>query len=303
MDNLDIKQVNKLFKEGQNDLKTSLFSLKFSPDYLSAVVHFTDAAKAYKKLGKLEESLNAYEHAIKCNKQLHESWAEGQNWIEMGNIYCFDLNEYEKGIECYNNASMSIKISGKIHSGIKVYSDVADRFIEKNNFELGLRMLIVDYNDTVDNLHEEIIRITLDEICNKMIDNYCKLEKFKEAIIFLNKHINIQKGISGEKKYKITKNYIKLGMLMIIVKEAYMIDNIINDMYSNYDSSCGDDIDDIRELSKAYNEINKQKFNYLITYAFSLFQNNLLKALKKAFDDKSLAVNNEIRIQERNVRA
>ena len=88
-----------------------------------------------------------------------------------------------------------------------------------------------------------------------------------------------------------------MGMLMIITNESYMVEKIINEMYGVYDSSCGDDIDDLRELLKAYNEYNKQKFNYCITYAFSLFNNNLLKAIKKVFEkrcEERVVLNEEV---------
>ncbi len=79
-------------------------------------------------------------------------------------------------------------------------------------------------------------------------------------------------------------------MLMIINNEAYMIDGIVNDMFAVYDSSCGDDIEDLKELYKSFSEVNKQKFNSLLSYSFSLFQNNLLKALKKSFDAKAALI-------------
>ena len=47
---MDEKECLKKIKAGQKDLKTGLFSFKFSPDYMSASENFTEAAKGYKKL-------------------------------------------------------------------------------------------------------------------------------------------------------------------------------------------------------------------------------------------------------------
>ena len=60
-------------------------------------------------------------------------------------------------------------------------------------------------------------------------------------------------------------------------------------MYSVYDSSCGDDIEDIKILFQYYNACNKQKFNSTITYSFELYENNLLKRLKSAFDKRFIS--------------
>jgi tetratricopeptide (TPR) repeat protein len=284
MEGIDLKSVDKLYKQAEKDLKTSFFSFKFNPDYLSAVVNFTDAGKGYRKHGKFKESIIAFDRAIQCNKKLHESYAESQNWLEIAEIYTFNLDDWANGFNSLKKASFSSKLTGRIHSGIRVYQDFASRLFGTNRFEPALQVFKEAYNDSKEHLHEEIIRVYLDEISNNLVDLYCQLEKFKDAIVFLDSHITLQKTF--DKKAKISKNYVKMAMLMIITNEAYMVDKIINEMYSVYEQSCGDDIEDTRELLKAYNECNKQKFNYGITYAFSLFSNNLLKALKKAFEKR-----------------
>jgi tetratricopeptide (TPR) repeat protein len=281
---MEIKDIDKLYKEAEKDLKTSYFSLKFNPDYLSAVVHFTDAAKGYRKLKRFKDSLNAFERAIECNTKLNESYAEGQNWLEMAEIYAFELNETSNWFNCLKKAAYYHKLTGRIHSGIRVLTEFSRKLLEANRYDMALQVLKEAYNDSKDNLHEDITKLSLEDVSNSIIDLLCQLEKFKDAIIFLDSHITLQKGF--DKKAKISKNYIKLGMLMIITNESYMVDKIINEMYGVYDQSCGDDIDDLKELLKAYTECNKQKFNYSISYAFSLFSNNLLKALKKAFEKR-----------------
>jgi tetratricopeptide (TPR) repeat protein len=287
MNNLNENSVNKIYNEGQNHIKTSYFKFKFSPDYLSAVSCFTDAAAGYRKLKMFNQSLQAYEDAIKCNKQLLESWQEGQNWQEMADICIFDMNDFTNGWNYLKNSSLSYKIAGKFTSGIKVYNDFAQRLIEINRSLDAVKILREAIDDCFEHTHDELIRISLEEVFNKILDVYCQIENFVNAIELIEKYIKLQKTLKNEAKHKISKNYVKLGMLRIIIGELYMSENLINDMFSSYDSSCSDDIDDLRKLNKCFKDGNKKEFNFLVTYAFSLFQNNLLKALKKSFD-KSL---------------
>jgi tetratricopeptide (TPR) repeat protein len=279
----NVKDLNKKFKEAQDCLKTSFFSLKFKPDYLGAVTSFTDVAKGYRFLKMWNESLKAFEEAIKCNKQLLESWAEGVNWNEMAEIYFLELKDYDKGWQCLKNASLSIKIAGKFHSGIKLYIDMVNKLQEKNEWKLCLMILTEAYKDCADQTHDELIRISLEEVLNKLIDIQCQLERYQDSVNLLEEYITIQRTIKEEPRHKITKNYIKLGMLRIIIDELYMAEKIIDSMFEVYDSSCGDDIEDLRKLCKSFKECNKKDFSFLITYAFVYYQNNLLKALRQTF--------------------
>jgi hypothetical protein len=279
--------VDKLFKKGQSELKTSFFSFKFSPDYLSAVNYFVDAAKGYKQLKMFKESIVAFEEAIKCNKKLLESWQEAVNYSEIADIYLFHLNDFNLGFNALKNSSLSYKLSGKFTSGIKIYLDFANRLKEtKNNFVAAEQILMEAYEDCKEHTHDELIRISLEETFTNLFDLLCQNDRMEKAIELIENYIKIQKSLKDEKKYKISKNFVKLGMLRIIINEAYMAENLIEEMYAFYSSDCSDDIDDLKKLIKAFKEGNKKDFTFLNTYAFSLFSNNLLKALKKKFDQK-----------------
>jgi tetratricopeptide (TPR) repeat protein len=290
------KRIDKLFKEAQNDLKTSFFSLKFSPDHLSAVVNFTDAAKSYRKIKLFREALKSFEEAIKCNKKLLEGWAEGQNYLEMAEIFLFDLGDEENGLKCLKNASYAIKITGKLSMSVKIYIEKADKLIENRNNQLALKILQEAFDDCKENTHDDLMRISLEEIFVKILDMLCSMEKFADAAEFIISYIKIQKNLKDEKKYKVSKNYLFLGLIRIIMNEAYLVDSIIDEMFSFYDNSCSDDIDDLKNSAKYFEEVNKAKIINLLTYSFSLFPNNLLKAFKKAYDRKEVAgISNQVR--------
>ena len=296
----NVAKANKLYKKGEDALKTSYFSFKFSPDYLSAVHYFQEAANEYKQIELYKESIKSYEEAIKCNKQLNESWAQGQNYNEMANIYIFKLNEFDKGWQYLQNACMSYKIEGKFSSGIKLYLDASNKLTENKKYNEASILLKSAFEDCAEQTQDELIRISLEESYSKLLDIYCCLENYPDAIRLVESYIKIQKSIKEEKKYKISQNYLKFAILNIINGEAYMAKHCIDDMYSCYDSSSSDDIDDLKKLINAFETVNKKDFDYLMTYSFSLFQNNLLKGLKKAFEKKIDQSSQYVNIQNEN---
>ena len=285
MDNT-ANSINKLFKKGQDALKTSFFALKFSPDHLTAVGYFTEAAHEYRKLKMYNEALLAFNEAIKCNKELNESWAQGQNYKEMAEIYINHSNNFNEGWKCLQSASLSFKISGKFTSGIKIYQDFAEHAVESKKFDHALKFLNTAFEDCLEHTHDELIRISLEEVFVKLTDLHCLMKHFEDAIIISEKYIQLQKQVKTEPKHKISKNYLKLGILRIIIDEIYMAEKIVDEMFSVYDSSCAEDIEDLKKLINSFKELNKKDFNFLVVYAFSLFGNNMLKALRNVFEER-----------------
>lgn len=295
MNSKEKQRIDKIFKEAQDDLKTSFFSLKFSPDHLSAVQNFTDAAKGYRKLNLFKQSLLAFEEAIKCNKKLLESWPEGQNNLQMAEIYLEELDDEINGIKHLKNASFAIKVTGKLSMSIKIYIDEANKLHDRTKFSLALKLLKIAYEDCKEYTHDELIRISMEEVYAKIIDILCGQESFAEAAELIDDFIKMQKTWKDEKKYKVSKNYLYLGLIRLIMNEGYLVDSIVDDMFAFYDNSCSDDIDDLRSAHKAFEEVDKNKIGNLIKYSFSLFPNNLLKAFKKAFDKKEISgISNQV---------
>lgn len=289
-----LNEINKMFKEGKSALKTSFFSLKFSPDFLSAVHYFTEAAKGYRKHKQFKQAIESFQEAIKCNKELLESWAEGSNNKEIAEIFLFDLLDYETGLQYLRRASMCYKIAGKFQSGLRIIIDAAKRLIEVNQKDLACKLLLEVFEDCCDNTEDQLNVITFEEVVPVIINLLCELNKFNEAVKILEKTIKIQKTLKNEKKFKISRNYIKIAMLRLITGEDYLVDGVIEDMFSVYDSSCSGDIDDTKQLKNTFADLNNVNLNNLIQYSYSLYETNLLKALRKEFDKrKELAANQQ----------
>lgn len=283
---LNLNNLNKMMTKGKDELKTSFFSLKFSPDYLSAVGYFTEAGKGFRKLKMFNESLGAFTEAVKCNKHLNESWGEGQNLLEMAEICIFNLNDFSRGWGYLKNSSLMFKIGGKFTTGVKVYQDISLKLQELGRYEEALILLKEGFEDCIEQTHDQLIRISFEDVFVKLIDVLCALEKYTEAVEIMEKYIKSQLGMKDEPKHKVSKNYIKLAMLRIVINELYMAEHIIDQMYPVRDSNSSEDIEDLLKLINAFKTGNKKDFNFSMTCAFSLFQNNLLKAVRKVWDKK-----------------
>ena len=281
---MDEKECLKRFKQGQKDIKTGFFSFKFTPDYLSGASNFTDAAKGYRQLMLFEKSLEAYNQAIICNKKLSDHFSAGNCYIQIGEIYLFELANFEKGADALKEASYCYKVSGKYSHSIKIYTDIALKMMENTNYEDAEKILKIAFDDCSEHLEDELIRISFEDVFDKLLDVQCGLGKYKEAIQMVETFIEKETAISGANKYKISKNYIKLAMLRIAVGEIYMVEGIIPRMYQVSYEDTAEDVADLKKLVDSIETLNKKDFTFCMTCAFTLFQNNLLKAVQKAYE-------------------
>ncbi len=285
MNKLSFQECEKIFKKGESSLKTSFFSLKFSPDYISATSYFQEAAKGFLELKYFDKSIEAYVRAIECNKKQHDSWSEAQNYEEIAKILLFEKDDFTNGLKFLKQASYSYQVAGKSLVAPRLFMELATKLREKEKIKNATMLLQEAFNESYDSAHDELIRIMLEDIYLKLLDLYCLNEQYTLACEVAEKIVKVQIDYK-DKKNKITKNYSRIVMLRIIMNEEYLCQGIIDKMYACYDSSCADDIEDIKTLLQSYQTCNKQKFNSTITYSFELYETNLLKKLKAAFDKR-----------------
>jgi len=283
---ISLKETEKTYKKGVEALKTSFFKLKFEPDYLSGVSYFTEAGINYKKLKYFNEAINSFNQAIICNKKLSERWAEGKNQIELAEIYIYELKDNNQGLKCIEQAVIAYKIAGKFSMGIRIYIDFAEKCIINMNGELAMKLLKMSFEDCYEFTHDDLARITFEEGFTKLIDCFCLYGRHGESLDYVQKYLKMQLQMKDEKKKKITKNYLREIMLRLILKEDFLCDDVISQMYGSFDKTCGDDVEDARDLIKSFKELNTKKFNDLMKYSFDFFENNLLKNLRKAYETR-----------------
>lgn len=280
------KECDKKFKEGVNDLKTGLFSFKFSKDYLSAAANFTEAAKGYRKLKLINKSIQAFEKAAECNRELKDYWELGCNHLEMGEMQIFDLELLQEGMKNLKEASYQFHVAGKAQNAIKVFTDAANKFFLEKEYKKAEMLLRMAYDECTAHSEEEIIRISFDEVLNNLVEVYCASEDFPKAIATMGTYIAEQKKMAGVSKYKLSKNFMKYAILRIINGEAYLVEDIISQMWENKYEDTQEEVSDLRKLVKSIETLNKKDFNYCLNCAFSLFQSSLLKGLRKVYEKK-----------------
>lgn len=280
------KACDKKYKEGVNDLKTGLFALKFSKDYLSASQNFTEAAKGYRKLRLINKSIDAFQRACECNKHLKEHWECGCNYLEIAEMQIFDLELLEDGLKNLKEAAYHYHVAGKSQNAIRVFTDNANKFFIEKEYKKAEMILKLAYEECKDHSDDEVIRISFDEVVNNLVEVYCALEDYVQAIKLLGEYIQEQKKMSNVSKYKLSKNFMKFAILRIINGESYLLDDITSQMWDFKYEDTQEDISDLRKLVDSIEKLNKKDFNYCCNCAFSLFQSSLLKGLRKLYEKK-----------------
>ena len=270
------------FQKGKKALKTSFFSLKFSPDYTQAIDEFQLAAKGYLHLNLFKNSIESFLEASKCNKKITDYFSAGQNLLEISHIYFFNLSDLDSGLSYLQQSVKSLQMSGKFANSIKIITEIALKFMSNKELLSAEKILLLAYDECISNFQEKLVRISLEDVFNKLLDVECGLKKFIDAIKLTEKYVKNQIE-NNEEKYKINKNLMKLGILYIIINEDFKLDEIIGKMYQNNYEDTKEDASDLRKCANAVRESNKKEFNYCVSSAFTLFENNLLKGLMERY--------------------
>ena len=288
-----MEEAEKLYKTGIDDLKTSVFRLKFNADYVSAVGNFERSGKIFSDLGANDKAINSYFKAIECNKKLIESWGEGTNLLRIAEIYFFKKQDFKNGLKYLEESQISFKLAGKYHTSLKVFTDLSLKLQEtaqntnmQEYNDIALIVLRNAWEDLIQHLENDMMRINLDGLYSKLIDNYLSLDEksVNLAIQLTNEYIGIMNKIKETKKHKLINAFAKLLMLKLINKEINICDEIVEKARSSADGSTLEDIRDMELLLKAFKNKNSKDYNYQITYCYHLFERNLIKKLKISFD-------------------
>lgn len=280
------KNCDHLFKNGENKLKTSFFSLKFSPDYVGAVDDFTAAGKGYRQLGNSPKAIVSFKKAIECNHKMNDYYSEGNLYVSIAEIYFFDEKNPDLGIDMLNKASYAFQVAGKLSFAVKSFITTAERFMEKKEYDVAEKILKEAFNCCCSNPEEKLVGASFEQIYNKLLDVECGLNKWPDAINLTQQYIDSQLKYPERDGYRLSKTYMKLAILRIINNEDYLCESIYGKMYeTKYDDTITD-VSDLRKCIEAIKFLDKKKFTYCISSAFTLFENNLLKGLQTHYRKK-----------------
>ena len=106
--NITEKDAEEKFKEGQKAITKSFFKFKFSADYLEGSEKFREAGKLYRKLKNYPKSIESFNQAIMWYKKLNEYYESGNCYLEISEIYFFELNNEKNGIKKFKKCINSI---------------------------------------------------------------------------------------------------------------------------------------------------------------------------------------------------
>ena len=277
---------DKLYKSGTSKLKTGLFAFKFKPDYLGAVDDFTSAGKGYRQVGLPAKAITCFEKAIECNHALNDYWAEANCYQNIADIYFYDLKNANEGLEILKKASHSFQVSGKFSYAVKSYVKTAEKYLENKEYEIAEKILSQAFELCMDNVEDKLIGGTFEEIYNKLLDVECGLGKWREATNFTKQYIDAQMKYPEKDNYRLSKTFMKLCILHIINKEEYLVEGVFDKMFSNKYEDTVTDMNDIQKLMDSLKNLDKKKFTFCVSSAFTLFENNLLKGLKILYKEK-----------------
>ena len=284
--NITEKEAQEKYNEGQKAITKSFFKLKFSADYLEGSEKFTESAKIYKKLKNYPKSIESFNQAIICYKKLNDYFQSGNCYLEISEIYFFELNNIENGLKNLQNASLQYKIGGKNQQAIKLYTDISDKFLNEKKFDVSEKILNLCLKECEESADNQLIRISGEGVYTKFLDVLCASKKYSQAIGITENYIKSQLKYEKKDMYKINQMYVKLAILRILNGEDYLVDEIIGRMHQLNYSDTMEDVSDLRKLMDSIKNLNKKNFNFCITATYSLFENNLLKGLQELYKKK-----------------
>jgi len=288
---------DKAFKRGTDDLKTSVFKLKFSSDHVSAVGNFEKAAKIYEENKQWDSAIQAYFKAIECNKKLLESWAEGVNYLRIAEINFMHKNNSDIGFKYLKEAQISFKIAGKYHTSLKILTDLSDKLqnyaqeTAMNQYsKISLQIIRDAWDDSLGHIDNDMIKVSMDGLYSKLLDSYLTEENMdlNSSHAISEDYIKVIKSTKNVKSHKIINAYAKMLMLFLINKDFSECEGLIDKARAFSDTSTMEDISDLQTLVNSFKDKVEKKFNFQLTYCYHLFERNLLKQLKKAFDKHQL---------------
>ena len=169
---------------------------------------------------------------------------------------------------------------------MKGFVKTAERYLENKEYDIAEKILTEAFELCKGNVEDKLIGGTFEEIYNKLLDVECGLGKWREATNFTKQYIDAQMKYPEKDNYRLSKTFMKLCILHIINKEEYLVEGVFAKMFSNKYEDTVTDMNDIQKLMDSLKNLDKKKFTFCVSSAFTLFENNLLKGLQNLYKEK-----------------
>lgn len=212
------KEANKYMKSGnfEKSLVKSRFALRYAiaskDDNLIASIYNTIAAN-FDELTESDKAFFYYKKGLFYAKRTNNN--ELKNWLynNLGNIYCFDKKQYEKGITCYKK---SLEYSQKINDFEQIVFtklNITWAYFDIGRFEQGYPYL--EYINKHHQKYGDESTIVALNMLNGMYYSY-KNDPEKANLYFKNA---IKYGIEGNEKSDLSFSHLEYSKFLLKNKE------------------------------------------------------------------------------------
>uniref|UniRef100_A0A0N5BNE6 Gamma-soluble NSF attachment protein n=1 Tax=Strongyloides papillosus TaxID=174720 RepID=A0A0N5BNE6_STREA len=195
-----IKEAKACIAKAEEHLKTSVFKMKFKPDFDMAAMEYERAAVCYKNANDLKNARDCYLNASK-NHHLNRNFFHEAKAKENAASICKDLKESISAAKYIQEACESYVLSGSMDTA-SLTIDKCAKWFEYSEPETAITM----YEKGLALVQQTDRSKMAGEFMNRLTNLYIRSEKYDKAIKIINDEID---------KYVETKDYLKVGQLSL----------------------------------------------------------------------------------------
>lgn len=187
MSNAKISEAEENIKQAEKYLKTSMF--KWNPDYDSAGDAYSRAATAYKVGGNKEKSIECFDKACNCYKQMRTLF-QAARMLDQAVLMSRDLNRMDDVVEYAERGALLFRQDGSTESAAQLLQKAA-KIVEAS-----------DPGKAVQLYFKAAETVGLEDEPRKAIDHMAKAarlqvrcKKYDESVDTLQKTLNVMSSI------------------------------------------------------------------------------------------------------------
>lgn len=224
---------NANFEKSLNISKMALRSAMISNDLRSTAISYTIIAGNYAEMAEFDKAIFFYNKSLSYAHETNNDTLRKKIFNNLGNIYCFEKMQYDKGINYYKN---SLIYSQKLADNYQVFMtkiNIAWAYFDSGFFEKGFPSLefINKYNNTFGDESTVVAVNMLNGMYSSNKGNQDTASSFFEKAIKF--------GNQGNEKSDLSYSYLEYSKHLLKnsdYKKAYenltLYNTITNDLYN-----------------------------------------------------------------------